>query len=179
MAGKMFSTGMLTAVLTCAGVMAGLLCTCDESGTFPSATRVHCCSGASLVAQAQSHTPSPDSRATERKAKRNARSVQSPSTPDAPRDGDTEIEFVVSERAFWNTRSVSNPAFSDGSVNAVMFSRDKRVQDLNLDKLGGQSELEVTGGRAPAVTVNGKDIQRRDKPTEPTDGDVPTRPTRK
>lgn len=87
----------------------------------------------------------------------------SPAGASQRRAQDAEVDFVDSETAVWNTRSVNDTIFQDGmSVNAVMFEK-KQVRDLRqVDFLPKTKveELEVDKPMtAPTVVkIQGKSV---------------------
>ena len=98
-----------------------------------------------------------------RSKKKNARTAKSRKYE----EGEREVNFLNSEDAFWNARTVNDPAFRGGdSVNSVMFeSRPGRdIRYKKLENLHGESEIEFTGGgNNPEITVDGKTVDQQTK----------------
>lgn len=101
-------------------------------------------------------SPSLAQRGPQPKASPRAQSSPSPVERIKPGDQDTELEFVDSEQAFWNSRAVNAPVYQDGgSVNSVMFE-NRAVRDLRRTDVLPPTRVEevrVLGPSAPATVI--------------------------
>lgn len=77
---------------------------------------------------------------------------------------DTEVDFVESDQAVWNARSINDSIFQDGaSVNSVMFEK-KAVRDLRRADFLPKTKVEDVQVKEPMTTpsvirIQGKPVQ--------------------
>ena len=77
---------------------------------------------------------------------------------------DTEVDFVESDQAVWNARSVNDSIFQDGaSVNSVMFEK-KAVRDLRRADFLPKTRVEDVQVNEPmtapsVIRIQGKPVQ--------------------
>ena len=101
-------------------------------------------------------TPSLAQRGPQPQASPRVQASPSPADQLKPGDQDTDVEFVDSEQAFWNSRAVNAPVYQDGgSVNSVMFEC-RVVRDLRRTEVLPPTrveEVQVIGPSAPATVI--------------------------